>query len=283
MEHKSKISRLLAILLTVIVVLAMMPGTAFAAAPGISNAELSPTNSRVTIDFTEGVYGNAEHTLPVATDDFTLTFEQNGGAVSNVALASIRTQVNGDPAGGETRLLFYLSLTSGPASGTETIVISLADGTSVYNASGEALAASETTGLITLHDVAPTFPTGFPKEGSEQAAGSKRLSLQTGGLSEPSTVYYVVLADGAALPSAAQVQAGQDAAGNQTFFGPLNLRTPPDNPDIAIVEAAVNALTFDIIKVDNTAQNNVVSNLNLATAGISGTVPVTISSGRKIE
>lgn len=54
----------------------------------------------------------------------------------------------------------------------------------------------------------------------------------------------------------------------KTFI--VNVIAYPD-PDIQIVEQAVAALTFDVIKESNTAENNIRSNLNLITDGGNGT------------
>ncbi len=63
---------------------------------------------------------------------------------------------------------------------------------------------------------APTFNDG-PKE-HIKGDGSKRLILTTGPLSEPSFIYFVVVANGSGKPSAEQVKEGQDSTGKAALY-----------------------------------------------------------------
>jgi hypothetical protein len=59
--------------------------------------------------------------------------------------------------GGETTVRVFLTVTGTP-SGVETIEIKPADGASIYDRAGNAVSASETTGVKTLNDkLAPTM------------------------------------------------------------------------------------------------------------------------------
>lgn len=206
--------RLVSLLLTAFLTLALFPLTAMAAAPEILNATVD--QYRVTITFTEGVFGDSDASTPVEASDFQLTFTQNGGVITNASITSARSLVNGDLTGGETGLHLYLLLTPHYSpSGTETVEVKPANGSSIYNASGEAMSADATTGILTLPDMQPpAFASGFPRANTNVAPGSKIVVLEVSP-TEPAFVHYVGLTHGAAAPSKAQVLAGTDSAGGQ--------------------------------------------------------------------
>ena len=64
--------RLVSLLFTAFLTLALFPLTAMAAAPTMS-AEVDQFN-RLIITFSEGVYGDASRSMAVNSDDFVLTF-----------------------------------------------------------------------------------------------------------------------------------------------------------------------------------------------------------------
>jgi len=64
----------------------------------------------------------------------------------------------------------------------------------------------------------PSFQTGYPKEYSKETIGSKRLVLTTGQLSEPSFIYFVVVAKGAPAPAEVQIKEGNDASGKAALY-----------------------------------------------------------------
>lgn len=216
-------TRVISVLLTLFMLFMLWPGAAYGTAPTITGYELDPNNLRIKVTFSEGVYANNDGTGGVTADDFILSFEQNGGALSNVSTSGPRTLGNLDPVGGESSFFFCLEMTGGPASGVETIEIRpKAD--SVYNAAGESIADSETTGAVTLFDKRVEFAPGYPKAGSIQSEGSKQARLVIYPLNETVTAYYVVVPDGADPPDADQVMAGTDSDGND----PLAKGQQPD-------------------------------------------------------
>ncbi|MEL7566705.1 MAG: immunoglobulin-like domain-containing protein, partial [Dehalobacterium sp.] len=193
---------------------------AFAAAPMIESAAmdslLSDNYIRVPVSFSEGIYADADGTGVVSKDDFDLTVNSNEGAVTDATINSIRTTGNNDPIPGTQNFFFYINLAGGPPSGTETITIKPTVGGSVYNENGEAMAA-DASAVFTLLDKRVKLAPDYPKVGVPQAAGSKQVQLVVKPLNETVTAYYVIVADGAAAPSAAQVMAGQDSAGQMAL------------------------------------------------------------------
>ena len=68
----------------------------------------------------------------------------------------------------------------------------------------------ETFSITVVDNVAPSFDQSTPATANVNATS---LDLSAS-LNEAGTLYYVVVADGASAPSAAQVRAGQDAGGS---------------------------------------------------------------------
>ncbi len=75
--------------------------------------------------------------------------------------------------------------------------------------------ASVTPPPVAADTTAPEWIAGFPKMDSVTSS-SFRLRTQT---NETGKIYYVVLPDGAAAPTAAQVKLGQDSTGTSVSFG----------------------------------------------------------------
>ena len=213
MAYKRK-SKAISILLTIVMLVMLWPGAAYAA-PTITNAQmdnlLGPNYIRAGVNFSEGIYGDANKTSAISKDDFALTVNSNGGAVTNAVINAIHNGGNNPPKEGEKNFLFFINLTGGPPSGTETITIRPAVGDAVYG-SDEFMAADEEA-VFTLWDKRVEFADGYPKAGSDQAAGSKQVQLAVKSLYETVTVFYVVVANNVTQPSVNQVMAGQDSAG----------------------------------------------------------------------
>jgi len=127
--------------------------------PTITGKTLGGGNSYVDVTFSEPVYSASNGTGALTKDSFALLFNQNGGGATNVTISSA-TKTDGSPlAGGETTVRLHLTVTGTPT-GVETIEIKPANGTSIYDAAGNAALATETTGTITLADQAAPTITG---------------------------------------------------------------------------------------------------------------------------
>ena len=119
--------------------------------PTIESSSLMANNSYVAVNFSEAIYNTASGSGSLETTDFDLTFTQNSGSATGVTIASVKNSSGEALSGGETTVLVYLSI-SGTASGVETIEITPADSTSIYDVAGNAVANTETSGVKTLND-----------------------------------------------------------------------------------------------------------------------------------
>ncbi|KPJ87378.1 MAG: hypothetical protein AMS17_08715, partial [Spirochaetes bacterium DG_61] len=120
-------------------------------APSINDAVLAGDNRYVDITFSEGVYSTSTGSGFIETTDFTVVFTQNGGTATGVTVSAL-TRVDSSPlTGGETLVRVHLSMNGYP-SGVETIEISPVDSSSIYDAAGNAVPVTETTGIITLNE-----------------------------------------------------------------------------------------------------------------------------------
>ena len=153
--------------------------TADTTPPTISDGSVAADNSEVTVTFSEGVYANSDGTGGLSADDVSATLTQNGGSVTEVTLTGVTATDGSATAGGETELSVALAVTNAPASGNETVEITPADGSSVYDAAGNALGAGETTGALSLNDRrAPSDPTSTtPADGEAGVSVETDLSL----------------------------------------------------------------------------------------------------------
>lgn len=131
--------------------------------PSIASATLASTNGYIDVVFSEGVYGAADASTALNASKFSITFTRNGGTAAGAVISSVRKNDNVNEGsasaltGGETTVRMFLAITGSP-SGVETIEIRPAHGASVYDYAGNAMPASQTTGVQTLNDfTAPTI------------------------------------------------------------------------------------------------------------------------------
>ena len=82
--------------------------------------------------------------------DFTLTFVQNGGSATGSSISSVTKTNNMALVGGESVIRVNLNITGQP-NGVETIEITVVDGSSIYDAAGNAMVVTETTGVLNLN------------------------------------------------------------------------------------------------------------------------------------
>ena len=126
--------------------------------PTIASSSLSNDNSYVDLTISQAVYNTVVGSGALEASDFTLVFAQNSGNATGVTISSIKKDDNTAEgsatalSGGETVVRVFLSITGKP-SGVETVTITPTNGTSIYNALGLNMEASETTGAITLNDL----------------------------------------------------------------------------------------------------------------------------------
>ncbi len=250
-------SKAISSLLTIIMLLMLWPGAAYAA-PTITHAQmdnlLDPNYIRALVNFNEGIYGDVDKSSAVSKDDFALTVNSNGGAVTNAVINAINNSSNGVPTPGNKNFLFFINLTGGPPSGTETIAISPAVADAVYG-TDEFMAVGEAA-VFTLWDKRVEFATGYPQTGGTQTPGSKQVQLAVKPLDETVTAYYVVVAKGAAQPSATQVMAGQDSA-NQAALAADSQAADSTGDTNFTATLPADATDYDAWVVIQDAANNV--------------------------
>ena len=123
----------------------------------IISGAMANDNAYVEIDFSEAVWANSGNTAELTPDSFLVDFQQNGGGISAASInalyqdAALSTPlVSG---AGYSTVFAQLLVTSGFATGDETIEIKPKDGSSIYDSSGGAMDAAETTGLLYFHSV----------------------------------------------------------------------------------------------------------------------------------
>ncbi len=180
----------------------------------ITDAEVAPTVSLSVGTNTVAENGGTASitaTLDHATyEDITVGLSYSGTATSGTDFATPSSNIT--ISSGTTSANAATGITGsddGDEEGAETIII---DVSSVAGGGASENGAQQQIISITDDDdqTAPVFENSAPSVSSATAAGAT-LSVD---LDEESTVYYVVLDDGASTPSAAQVEAGQDAGGN---------------------------------------------------------------------
>ena len=141
-----------------------MPDTETTGALSLYNAPVSiisgvmaNDNAYVEIDFSEAVWADSGNTSELTPDSFLVDFQQNGGGISAASInalfqdAGLTTPLAS--GAGYSTVFAQLLVTSGFATGDETIEIKPKDGSSIYDSSGGAMDAAETTGLLYFHSV----------------------------------------------------------------------------------------------------------------------------------
>lgn len=108
------------------------------------------THSYVTITFSEGCYNTNGGSGALEASDFALTYNDNADTGSSAAaITAISTITNTALAGGESSLRLHITTTGIPM-GLATIEIKAATN-SIWNAAGEVMADTQTTGILTLN------------------------------------------------------------------------------------------------------------------------------------
>ena len=243
MIHIQRKAKIISTLLTLAMVVILFPGAAYAASPTITSSFLFDNNAGIRVDFSEGIWGDAGHNIPVDTDDFELTFSKNTGTASGVSITSLKNGSGAELIGGESTIIFSLAR-EGTPNGAETIEIKVKDGTSVYNGAGEAMVAGQTTGKKSLYDkLPPDFVTGYPKAGVAQVYGSKQVEILAKAYDNV-TAWYVVVAKDSGLPTNQQVKEGQDKSGAPAVAS---------GQDILMLELEETRIILGPLPADNTA------------------------------
>lgn len=123
--------------------------------PEIQSFSLDANNNFVDVTMSEGIYGANDGSTPLSVSDLQLT-NINLGNVSAISLDSIKNTSNNNLSGGELVIRNFIGITGTP-NGTESFQIQPIDGLSIFDADGNNMASTETTGTITLNN--ETIPT----------------------------------------------------------------------------------------------------------------------------
>lgn len=169
-------------------------------APAINNTLLSADNTWIDITFSEGIFNSSTGTGAAEIADFNLVFIKNTGNTSAVIISSITDTMGQTLMGNDTTIRINLNLTGVP-NGDETIEITPASSSSLYDIAGNSLNIAESTGVVNLYDtLAPyvTSVTSSTLNGTYQAGqdiavilnftdmvtviGSPRITLETGSI-----------------------------------------------------------------------------------------------------
>jgi len=110
---------------------------------------LTPDKKNVDITFSEGVYGNNSSTAPIGNSAFVYTFNSYGGAVTSITLGGVFKTDGSALIGGESTIRVKLNY-SGTISGQETLGLSIASNSVVYNKYGSNATVKEGTKMFLL-------------------------------------------------------------------------------------------------------------------------------------
>ena len=131
------------------------------AVPVIAGFALLAGNVAVDVTFSEPIY-NSDGSSPVDFSDFTdAAFSDNGnGGATGVAITGATANTNLGLTGGET-VIRVLTLVSGISEADDSFEIRPSGGAALYDASGNPMSATQSTGTIMLNVVHPADIPGF--------------------------------------------------------------------------------------------------------------------------
>ena len=155
--------------------------------PVVSAITFSDDNSYVDIEFSVGVFSNANGSGALELSDFELVFNQNNGAAISASLSSIR-RTDGSSAssasalaGGESSVRIFLSF-NGVPSGVESITLSPINGSSIYDLAGNGAQVTQSISSALFKDKTLPTLTFAPQNSTNEVSRSSSLSIA---LSEP--------------------------------------------------------------------------------------------------
>lgn len=116
--------------------------------PTITSLTISDDNTYADLLLSEGVYGANDGSTPASLSDLSVVFAQAGGTATAWTESSAKQNDNTSEGsasalvGGETTIRIFGAIT-GVADGNETLTVSPADGSSLYDADGNAVDSGE--------------------------------------------------------------------------------------------------------------------------------------------
>ena len=128
----------------------------------IVSGVMANDNTYVEIDFSEVVWADSGNIAELTPDSFLVDFQQNGGGISAASINALyqdaALSIPLASGAGYSTVYAQLLVTSGFPTGAETIEIKPKDGSSIYDSSGGAMDAAETTGLLYFHSISSGVP-----------------------------------------------------------------------------------------------------------------------------
>jgi hypothetical protein len=246
--------------------------------PTVSGTTVASDNTTIAVTFSEAVYNTTGGSGALEVSDFTLSIS---GGTATVGSTPSSISISGN--------VYTLGLTlTGTPDGSETLTVVPSSSTAIYDATGNAAAASQSNNTATLNDqAAPSFATDYPA--TANVAGTSfdlKLKINEGGKG-----YYVVLANDDTAPTATEVKAGTgSSAATAVKSGNSNL-TADTEASISITDLS-SETSYDIYVVaeDDESTPNVqssVSKLEITTTDVtaptvSGVTSTTADGAYKI-
>ncbi len=124
--------------------------TADESPPQIQSSNLASTNEYVILVFNESIYSTNSGSGGIEISDLNYTFESNDGNCGSASILSLNNYTGALLTGGETTIYAFIQLDGSP-SGTETIILSPADGSSIYDQAGNSMHPSSTTATLVFN------------------------------------------------------------------------------------------------------------------------------------
>lgn len=240
--------------------------TVDATAPTIVSALMASNNAYIDVNISEGVYTNSNGTGALTTADLTRTFTQNSGTATNAVILSVKKNDSAIEAsasaltGGESVIRVFLTVT-GSASGVEFISITPASGAAIYDVSGNAMLAAQTTGNLTLNAVDTTAPSiSSAQMGSNNAyidvVFSEGIYTNVGLSPVVSADFTFNFSQNAGTATGATVSSVTNTSGGALTGGETTVRF-----NLSITGTPNGAETCSIIPANGTSVNDIAGNM----------------------
>ena len=145
----------------------------------INNITLPDSNEYADIQFSVGVYGNSDLTIPLNISSLNFDFIQNeedGGNASTVVINYLKNTENENLSGGESIIRVYMSLDTLP-SGVENIIVYPNSNNSIYSFSGVPMPVGENH-TVTLKDQLPLTSIQNIQDGEININQNESISIQ---------------------------------------------------------------------------------------------------------
>ncbi|MCE7992288.1 MAG: T9SS type A sorting domain-containing protein [Roseivirga sp.] len=223
--------------------------------PGIGFMQLDANNSVLTTFFTEKVFGDGNASLPLQTDD--LSISVSGGTATGATITSLTNGGGGALVGGEEQVLVNFTLTGTP-NGNESVILDATSVTSIFDEAGynQDTPQGDNVNKVSLNDIyAPAFTSLTTETFAENGTG---------------TAYTVAATDANAVTYS--LGTGNDEGLFNIANGLVTFKSAPDfeNPGGNNTD---NTYVINVIATD--ASNNAVNrNVTITVTNVDDTAPV---------